>query len=53
LSQNQFQPEQPKLVKTQGSAVADNVWCALQDRSGNIWFSGNEDDNLESREIWS
>jgi len=29
---------QPKLVKTQGSTVGDNVWCALQAKSGNIWF---------------
>ena len=29
---------QLKLVKTQGSTVGDNVWCALQDKAGNIWF---------------
>lgn len=29
---------QPKLVKTQGSTEADNVWCSLQDKAGNLWF---------------
>jgi len=29
---------QPKLVKTQGSTEADNVWCGLQDKAGNLWF---------------
>lgn len=28
----------PKLVKTQGSTKSDNVWCGLQDKSGNLWF---------------
>jgi ligand-binding sensor domain-containing protein len=27
-----------KLVKTQGSDESDNVWCVLQDKSGNLWF---------------
>ncbi len=29
---------QPKLIKTQGSNIADNVHCALQDKAGIIWF---------------
>ncbi len=28
----------PKLVKTQGSTRSDNIYCSLQDRSGNLWF---------------
>ncbi len=28
----------PKLVKTQGSKIGDNIRCALQDKAGNIWF---------------
>ncbi len=29
---------QPKLVKTQGSKVGDEVYCALQDKANNLWF---------------
>ena len=28
----------PKLIKTQGSTKGDNVWCALQDKTGCLWF---------------
>jgi ligand-binding sensor domain-containing protein len=27
-----------KLIMTQGSNLADNVHCGLQDKAGNIWF---------------
>ena len=30
--------EHPKLIKTQGSTKSDNVYCSLQDKSGNLWF---------------
>jgi ligand-binding sensor domain-containing protein len=29
---------QTKLVKTQGSGIYDEVFCAVQDKAGNIWF---------------
>jgi ligand-binding sensor domain-containing protein len=29
---------QPKLIKTQGSKIGDEVRCALQDKAGNLWF---------------
>ena len=28
----------PKLLKTQGSGVGDNVHCSLKDKQGNLWF---------------
>lgn len=28
----------PKLLKTQGSGVSDNVHCSLKDKQGNLWF---------------
>jgi len=31
-----------KLVKTQGSTSSDEVFCALQDKAGNIWFGTRE-----------
>jgi ligand-binding sensor domain-containing protein len=30
---------QPKLVKTQGSNVSDNVHGIVQDKYGNLWFA--------------
>lgn len=30
--------KQPKIVKTQDTGAGDNVFCALQDKLGNLWF---------------
>jgi ligand-binding sensor domain-containing protein len=29
---------QPKIVKTQNSGKSDNIYCSIEDRSGNLWF---------------
>jgi ligand-binding sensor domain-containing protein len=60
---------QPKLIKTQGTQVNDNVHCGLQDKAGNLWFgttgSGvyrydgklfynyTTKDGLKSNAVWS
>jgi len=30
--------QHPKLIKTQGSSKFASVYCALQDKTGNLWF---------------
>ena len=60
---------QPKLIKTQGSNVYENIHCGLQDRAGNLWFGTTgegvyrfdgklftqftEKDGLNSNKVWS
>ena len=59
----------PKIVKTQGSSPADNVFCGLLDKAGNLWFGTTAEgvyqfdgksfvnytieDGLNSNSIWS
>ncbi len=59
----------PKIVKTQGSGPADNVFCGLLDKAGNLWFGTTaegvyhfdgksfvnytNEDGLNSNSIWS
>jgi ligand-binding sensor domain-containing protein len=59
----------PKIVKTQGSSPADNVFCGLLDKSGNLWFGTTGEgiyhfdgksftnyttkDGINSNSIWS
>jgi ligand-binding sensor domain-containing protein len=58
-----------KLIKTQGSNLADNVHCGMQDKAGNIWFGTTGEgvykfdgktftqftvaDGLNSNTVWS
>jgi ligand-binding sensor domain-containing protein len=58
-----------KLIKTQGSDIADNVHCGLQDKEGNMWFGTTGEgvykydgkkftqftvaDGLNSNTVWS
>ena len=60
---------QPKLIKTSGSGIYDEVFCALQDKAGTIWFGTTGEgvyrydgklftqftvkDGLSSNTIWS
>ncbi len=60
---------QTKLFKTQGSGINDEVFCAVQDKSGNLWFGTTGEgayrydgklftqftvkDGLTSNTIWS
>lgn len=63
------QVEQMKIVQTQGSNAAENVYCGLQDKAGNLWFSATgqgvyrfngktflqftQKDGLNSNTVWS
>ena len=38
----QEDPLRPKLIKTIGSPRYGNVQCAIQDKSGNLWFGTTE-----------
>jgi ligand-binding sensor domain-containing protein len=60
---------QPKLIKTQGSKIDDEVRCSFQDKAGNLWFGTTGEgvyrydgklftqftikDGLSSNSVWS
>ena len=63
------QANRPMIVKTQGSSPADNIFCGLLDKSGNLWFGSTGEgvyqfdgksftnyttkDGLNSNSVWS
>ena len=67
--QKKFWFGQPKLIKTQGSGLYDNVHCGLEDKAGVLWFGTTGEgvyrydgksftqfttkDGLNSNKVWS